>query len=239
MATWKKSHWYGKVLNTESKWNQFQHMYADAWTYFHGYRSNEFGTGPDLEKPRGVRQNQVSWIYKDEEYRSQKDVINTPGPYSLDYNLFKPIGKFWERENSIEELWRREDGPLLYGGDNHYASDEIMRFVQYGVRLLKPHMRAENKIGPINDPFVSSYALPIYVNAIVAYVEIAYLNRLRDRELIIGEQDAVAKSMAVAIYSLYSGLELKKNLDFANPYPPRAQPLDIKKYKNYFEKVTD
>ena len=104
------------------------------------------------------------------------------------------------------------------GGDNYYASDELLRFVQHGARLLLPAMRAEKKIGDIHYPFASAYTLPIYVNAIVAFLEIGYLNRKRDRDLIITEKEAVAQSLAVGIYSLYSGLSVRPLLE--NPYPP-------------------
>ena len=251
LATWKRMRsgiaWNGKVLKSERSWNQFQLMHADAWTYFHGYRSNEAGNGPDFEKPRGLRQNMIHWIYKDNDYFTKEIDPYKPGPYSLVYKNFKPEGAFWDRERSNEELWRREDGIKGFGGDNHYASDEIMRYIQHGVRLLKPYMRMNDKIGPIQVPFASSYLLPIYVNCIVSFIEIAFLNIQRDRDLILKEQEAVAQSIAVAVYSLYSGLKLKplppmhlQNKKLGdNPFLPKALPLNFEKYKNYFDKVTN
>lgn len=231
---WNKSPWNGVILSTEPGWNQFELMRADAWVYFHGYRSNRRGTEVNFNAVRGIRQNLVSWAYKENEGWEKDYKPQAVGPYALHYPDFRPAGsKFWERERSLEELWRREAGPLALGGDNHYVSDELMRFVQHGVRLLRPHMRAENKIGKIHYPFASAYTLPIYVNAIVAFLEIGYLNRKRDRNLIIGEQEAVAQSLAAGIYSLYSGLSLKAVPE--NQYSPRGTEVDFAKYGNYFE----
>ena len=230
---WKASSWNGVILSTEPGWNQFELMRADAWGYFHGYRSNRRGTKINFNAARGIRYNLISWAYKENKNWEKDYHPEMAGPYALDYADFRPEGKFWERERSQEELWRREKGELSFGGDNYYASDELLRFVQHGVRLLRPHMRTEKKIGEIHYPFASAYVLPIYVNAIVAFLEIAYLNRKRDRNLIIGEEEAVAQSLAVGIYSLYSGLSLKPVPE--NQYPPRGAELDFVKYGNYFE----
>ena len=225
---WKRSRWNGKILATERGWSQYQLMQADAWGYFHGYRSNRSGTSPNWNAPRGIRHNLVSWSYKEKNwhqtYNPQKK-----GPYALNYNDFQASGTFWDRERSQAEKWRREGGELSYGGDNHYASDELMRFVQYGTRLLEPEMRAPGKIGKIHYPFVSSYALPIYVNAIAAYLEIGHLNRKNDRDLILGKMEAVAQSLAVGIYSLYAGLSLPKLA--SNPFHPHGKALDFAKYR--------
>ncbi len=226
---WRKSPWNGKILETERGWSQFQLMRGDAWGYFHGYRSNRRGTVPNWAASRGIRHNLVSWVYKESENWHKSYNPNQSGPYALKYQDFQPKGKFWDRERSQAERWRREGGVLGYGGDNHYASDQLMRFVQYGVRRLEPDMRASSgKIGKIRYPFVSSYALPIYVNAITAFLEIGYLNRKRDRDLIIGKMEAVAQSIAVGIYSLYTGISLKTLP--SNPFPPRSQALDFEKY---------
>ncbi len=230
---WHRSPWKGKVLETEAGWSQYQLMRGDAWGYFHGYRSNQKGTAPNMKAPRGIRHNLISWSYKESDDWEKKYAPNQAGPYALDYKRFHASGKFWEREKSKKEEWRREDGLLGYGGDNHYATDELMRFVQHGARLFF-HKKPQNKIGTIHSPFVSSYTLPIYVNAIVAFIEIGYINRKRDRNLLTKERDIVAQSLAVGIYSLYSGLTLrstKKN----NPHVPRGRSLDFKKYENYFE----
>ena len=234
---WKKSFWKGKVLKTESAWSQYQLMRADSWVYFHGYRTNRSGTQPNYKAARGIRHNLISWAYKEDEHWEKDYKPNEAGPYALSYKDFRPQGKFWDRERSQEEEWRREGGRLGYGGDNHYASDELLRFVQYGVRLLSPKMQLKKKIGKIHFPFVSSYTLPIYVNAVTAFLEIGYLNRERDRALIMKKREAVAQSLAVGIYSLYSGISLRPLLK--NPYTPQSKPLNFEKYKNYFESAVN
>ena len=254
MKEWKKSYWNGKVLDSNKKagWKQFELMNADSWGYFHGYRSNKKGNKINFSAARGIRHNLVSWAYKESDNWAKDYRPNQAGPYALKYRDFEAKGKFWDRERSQAESWRREGGPKLYGGDNHYATDELLRFVQHGVRILRPAMREKKKIGKIHFPFASSYALPIYVNAIVAFLEIGYLNRKRDRELIIGEMDAVAKSLAVGIYSLYAGLKIEalpdgtylddsksKVNESDDGYTPKGEALDLEKYGDYFKSSVD
>jgi len=238
ITLFRRLKWYDGWLVTDDGWNRFESARADAWVYFHGYRSLKNGSGP--WKNRGVRQNMVFWRYADPEGWEEAARKNGPGPYSIRYRDFRPEGPFWDRERSDPELWRREDGPLGYGGDNHYACDELMRFVQYGVRLTVPEKRSAQALGPIQTPFVSTYSIPTFINAISAYLEIGFLNRERDRQLIIGQREATAKSLAVGIYSLFAGLSLR-NLE--TPYRPTGKPLDFARYEkyregNYFELVS-
>ncbi len=247
-SEFEKLPWSKYWLVNEKGWNQFEMAIADTWVYFHGFRWNKDTKKPWIEKNRGIRYNMVHWIYRDSpdwivRAKMQMD-NNTEGPYALDYKKFKPEGPFWEREKSELEYWRREQ-PLLdfnisFGGDNHYASDELLRFIQYGLRIQKPHLRKNNAISEIIDPFVSTYGLPTLVNAICAYLEIGHLDVKRDRELVLSYQDDIAISLAVGIYSLIEGLELKK--DYKEPFKPRGKNVDLKKYiehkdGNYFEKV--
>ena len=237
---WKDSLWNGKILPTELGWDQFESMRGDAWVYLHGYRSNQDGTAPNFDAARGIRHNLISWRYRESIDWHKYYNPDKPGPYALNYTDFIAEGRFWDRERGAAEGWRREDGPLGYGGDNHYASDELMRFVQYGVRILDTSMQAAGKIGAILDPYASAYALPIYVNAIVAFLEIAHLNIDNDLDFLVGQQENIAKSLAVGIYSLYAGIQLAPLPESKNPYPPRSQALDFKKYRelpegNYFK----
>ena len=240
-SKWKRSIWRGKFLWGEAGWRQYALARSDAWVYFHGFPSNHNGKEPRLEINRGIRQNLITWKYQADPSWIKNYNPTAPGPYSLNYKHYKPIGKFWDRERSIAEQWRREDGPLKYGGDNHYASDELLRFVQQGVRALNKKFQEGGDIGPIYQPYVSAYTLPIYVNAIVAYLEIGHLNRAMDRNLIIKHKKIVAQSLAIGIYSLYAGLKLNA---IKNPFTPRGKKLDFKKYKNlpegnYFQIVSD
>ncbi len=230
ISLFRRLPWYNGWLVTDVGWNKFESARADAWVYFHGYRSLKNGSGPWLQRNRGIRYNMVSWSYRDDANWTERARRGGPGPYSMVYRDFRATGRFWDREKSRAELWRREDGEAGYGGDNHFASDELLRFVQYGVRLMEPAKRANGAIGPIQTPFVSTYAIPTFVNAICAYLEIGFLNRDRDRALVINSRDAVAKSLAVGIYSLFRGISLRGNY---GPYRPRGKPVNFSRYENY------
>ena len=238
--------WADHWLGTEPGWNKLEAARADAWVYMNGYWSNKSGTAPWYKKPRGFRHNLFQWRYADPpgwEKTALKERKST-GPYSMIYSKWRPEGKFWEREQGKAEYWRREaavsGSGINYGGDNHLASNELMRFIQYGVRMQVPEKRAANKLGPILDPFVSTYTLPTYTNAVVAFLEVGHLNVWRDRRMVIDQREEVARSLAVGIYSLFTGLELKK--PGYGPYLPRGRKLDFQKYEtlpqgNYFKIV--
>lgn len=240
-SSYRSMAWSCCWLRNQPGWSDYEVAMADTWVYFHGYWTNKSNTAPWLEKNRGFRYNMITWRYADEPGWQKIAASHLPGPYSLKYEDFRPEGKFWDRERSKQELWRREAAVpkthIKYGGDNHFASDELLRFVQYGLRQLSPDMKKPGAMGGIVAPFVSTYGLPTYINAISAYLEIAHLNVERDRRMVLTKQDEIAKSLAVGIYSLFSGLELKKG--YKGPYRPVAKPLDFAKYDDYFEIVSD
>ncbi len=234
---------HGNWLVTDDGWSKYQSARADTWVYFHGFRSVKNGSGPWRSKNRGLRQNMVRWRYTDPAGWEKAARKGGPGPYSLSYTDFKATGAFWDREKSQAELWRREDGPAGFGGDNHYASDELMRFVQFGVRKITPELNTSRGIGPIQKPYISAYTLPTFLNAIVAYLEIGHLNVSRDRSLLIDHSDETARSMAAGVYSLFNGMSLNTE-DVKTKYLPRGKPLDFQKYEelpggSYFDIVTD
>jgi hypothetical protein len=240
-AFYRLKDWEKGWLITDNGYSKLEAARADAWVYFHGFRSNKQGTAPLMEKNRGIRHNYVVWRYNDPPGWEEQARAYSPGPYAIKYEEFRPEGKFWEREQSKAEEWRREDGPAGFGGDNNYASDELLRYLQYGIRLQVPSRRGENDVHPLLHPFVSAYTLPIYVNAICAFLEIGHLNRTTDREIVIGQQDALARSLAAGIYSLFYGLKLRKGYSAIRP---RGKALDFKKYENlkegnYFRIVSD
>ncbi|MCS7206002.1 MAG: N-acetylmuramoyl-L-alanine amidase [Leptospiraceae bacterium] len=240
--------WAPFWLVNEKGWSKLEMAFSDTWVYFHGYRWNKKTNSPWEEKNRGFRYNMVTWIYKDSDDWIQKAIEQKnkklPGPYSLDYRKFIPEGKYWEREKSELEYWKREkplpEYGIPFGGDNHYASDELLRFIQYGLRMRYPELVKKNKISDIVEPYVSAYALPTLVNAICAYLEIGHLDVKRDRELVLNYSTEIARSLAVGVYSLFVGLSLKKN--YKEKFKPRGKSVDFKKYiehkdGNYFEKV--
>ncbi len=232
--------WKNGWLITDGGWTRFEAARSDAWVYFNGYRAKKNG-GPWAEQFRGYRHNMMTWRYADPAGWERTARAHPPGPYAVEHRNFRPTGNFWNRERGRAEYWRREGGELGYGGDNHYASDELLRFVQYGARRMRPARRRPGAMGEILKPFVSTYSLPTYVNAINAYLEIAHINRPRDLSLVTDDADVVARSLAVGVYSLFSGMQLRAQ---AGPYTPRGKPIDFARYEklaggNYFKVVTD
>jgi len=231
--------WADKWLISDPGFTQFESAKGDAWVYFHGYRMLKNNT-PWLGKNRGIRWNMITWKYSDPPGWEKLAAKAGPGPYAIKYAEWKPEGKFWDRERSPMELWRHEGGPLGYGGDNHYASDELLRFVQMGVPIQVPERRAPGSMGEIVPPFVSTYGLPTFSNAIIAYLEIGHLNRDRDRTMVLQNSEELARSLAAGIYSLFRGLSVKKT----GKVRPKGAPLNFAKYENapggnYFRAVTE
>ncbi len=213
-------------------WTRLENAIADAWIYFHGYWSDKSGKKAELDKFEGYRHNMVTWAYRDSPGWETHTKKNQPGPYAKKHSDFQAKGKFWDREKSTRELKRREGGREGFGGDNFYASQELLRFVQFGERSKG---KASHKIGPIHRPFLSTYSLPTYTNAICAFLEIGFINKKEDIALLTQKRRTVAESLAVGIYSLAVGLKVKK--DKALPYLPKGKKIEWEKYGNYFDEV--
>ena len=79
------------------------------------------------------------------------------------------------------------------------------------------------------------------MNAISAYIELGYLDRKWDRDVLLHRQDEIAEGIAVGIYSLFAGLGEVKG-DFK--YKAAGARLDLDKYKmtddrTYFDIVVE
>lgn len=227
-------------LRFKSGWNTLENATADTWIYFHGYWSTKNGKKTDRRRFEGYRQNMVTWKYKDAPGWTKK--VGKPGPYSYSHSRFRAKGRFWKRERSRLELMRREDGIEKFGGDNYYAGKELLRFVQYGLRkeLKKKRARYE-KPGPILPPYISTYSMPTFINAINAYLELGDINSDRDIYFLTAKRKKIAESIAVGIYSLFQGISVS---DRTIPYKPRGKKIDFDKYitkkgENYFKIVTE
>jgi len=207
----------------------FEWFLCDAWIYFTGYWSKPDGLSYDPNNYRGYRQNMVSWNYKDPNW--PKAAKNNPAnsPYSNDLRSFRAEGKFWEREKGQPEIWRREGGEEGYGGDNHYASNELLRYIRQG--LLVNHLRGERHLPVIEPPYISTWTVPTYINAVSAYLEIGYLSNKYDYGRITNYRREHAEALAVGIYSLFYGLNQK---DYnSKKQLPKGKPVDFVKYINY------
>ncbi|HOT75585.1 MAG TPA: hypothetical protein PK467_07360 [Candidatus Wallbacteria bacterium] len=174
----------------------------DCETYFTGKRS-------DNKSQIGKRWQMVKWRYsKDDEY---DNLLNYKDPDS-----------YWKRERSDHESMRRDGGIIGAGGDNFYASEEVIKFIRLGlwqdyisgvsreIKEINELKSPAEYLGAHGAPFISDWALPQLVNAVTAYVELGYIENEHDRRILVTKKDVIAKSMAVAVYSLIEGLEPKK-----------------------------
>lgn len=192
-------------------------MVSDTATYFTGFRAftNKF---------IGLRYLMVTWRY------------NT-------HSALSSFVLFFMRENSIYEQYKRAGGPEGHGGDNFYSSEELIRFIRYSLwneYKQNPSMfcqkigdrypdsvKPDELLGKHGDPFISDWAIPLYVNAITAFIEVGYISNAKDRKLLKGRQEMVAEGIAVGIYSLFAGF--KPSVDPAIEMPKGA-PIDFEKY---------
>lgn len=224
----------------ERGWSRLENAIADSWIYFHGYWPNKEGNKADLNRFEGYRYNMVSWKYKDIDGWEEK--INDPdSPYSLDHSQFRATGTYWDRERSKPEILKRENGPEGFGGDNHYASAEILRFLQYGLRLGTSNSDEYKTPNPILSPYISTYSLPALINAISAYIELGDIRSNKDIYYLTQKKKRTAIAISVAIYSLFNGLEIRK---IETPYTPKGKKIEFDKYiykngKSYFTNIQD
>lgn len=174
----------------------------DCETYFTGKRS-------DNKSRIGKRWQMVKWRYcMDDEY---DNLLN-----------YKDNDSYWKRERSDYESMRRDGGLIGAGGDNLYASEEFIKFIRFG--LWQDYINGSAKsvtelsdlkspgeyLGPHGAPFISDWALPQMVNAVTAYIELGYIENEADRFFLVSKKDVIARSLAVAAYSLTEGFEPKK-----------------------------
>ncbi|HMV43757.1 MAG TPA: N-acetylmuramoyl-L-alanine amidase [Leptospiraceae bacterium] len=234
-----KTPWKNWML-FESKWSRLENAMADAWIYFNGYWPTQDGSETNKERFEGYRANMITWRYRDD-IGWEKKINKKEGPYAIDHSNFRAVGKFWDRERGKPELMRREGGPEGYGGDNLYASNELLRFLQYGLRMQvnedKDNYKEPNKILL---PFISTYSVPTYINAISAYLELGEITSDRDMYFVTTKKRKTAICLAVGIYSLFNGLEIKQ---METLYTPKGKRIDFEKYigstgQSYFDEVT-
>jgi hypothetical protein len=213
----------------------FEWFICDSWIYFTGFWSKPNGLEAETSTFRGLRQNYINWAYQEKPPFNK----NPYTQYSSDLKNFTPIGKFWERELSLPETWRREGGYEKMGGDNYYASNEILRHIRKG--LFVNHVLKKNELPEIKEPYISTWAVPTYINAISAYLEVAYLNNENDWQRIRKYKTIQAEAIAVGIYVLFYGSKETKS---TNKDLTKGLPIDFNKYatfyeRSYFDMVTD
>ncbi len=209
----------------------------DVSFYFTSFHIRENLT-PDPGGFRGYRYNMVTWRYSDDPGWEGKAEDHEKGSrYSADYNNVLPSGRFWEREKSVFESYRREGGYYGYGGDNLYASYELIKFMQYSLhgKGVKP--------GNLNigKPYIGNWIVPLHMNAVSPLFELGYLRRGSDRYILTRKQDEIALGLAVGIYSLFTGMKVKES---GYRHRPAGRKIDFDKYilrdgKSYFDIVVE
>ena len=226
---------YGDWFEESDERSGYEWFLNDVMIYFTGYPLNR-DRSVQREEFKGYRYNMVTWSYHDDDgwerdARSHRDDT----PYAASAKGFAARGRFWERERSIHENYRRDGGMEGFGGDNHYASSEIIRYILMSLRLRGIYSY-EQRLGR---PYVSVWHMPIHMNAVSAFIEMGYLDRAHFRYLLTRRQDEIAEGIAVGIYSLLSGIRPKTT---GSEGAPRGKRIDLKKYalssnKSYFDAV--
>ncbi len=208
------------------------YYYKDVSQYFIGYGLTS-KYKPDYNDFKGYKYNMIDWSFRDEPgWTDKAREHNDYTQYSRKYNTFIGNGLFWDREKSIYEEYRRGSSFTNFGGDNYFATYELIKYVLYSLHLNGIDGK-EKKPGK---PFISTWSVPLLVNAISAYIELGYFNRKWDRDVLIHRQDEIADGLAVGIYSLLAGLE---DLQGDYRYKPSGKCIDLHKYyitkdKSYF-----
>lgn len=225
--------WFHESKKLPKKYYYFK----DVSQYFTGYGITKHYK-PDSEEFNGYKYNMVDWIYRDDKgWEETARVKKDNSPYTLNYVTFAEEGRFWEREKSVYEEYRRGSSSTGFGGDNYYATYEIIKYVLYSLHLNGIDGR-DKKPGK---PFVSTWSIPLLVNAVSAYIELGYFDRKWDRDVLVNRQEEISDGVAAGIYSLLAGID---DLNGNFRYKPEGNCIDLQKYyitydKSYFDIVTD
>ena len=219
--------------NTRSSWEWFLNDSVFYFTSFPMTRKRE------MKKTfRGYRYNMIQWAYRDKKGWEKTAAKHPAGTqYANSFRTFVPEGKFWEREKTMYERYRRQDGPEGFGGDNNYAAAEIIRFMLYSLNIHGEHHPHQK----LTRPFISTWSIPMHINAVSAYIELGSLSNTRHRHLFTKKQNELAEGIAVGIYSLFTGIE-PSTKKFR--YTPKGKEIDYSRYmisneKSYFDLVTE
>ncbi|HRP69334.1 MAG TPA: N-acetylmuramoyl-L-alanine amidase, partial [Turneriella sp.] len=203
--------------------------------YFIGFWSKPNGVQTDYKRFRGYRHNLVDWVYADSDATVESLYGKSGERYATSLSSFEPKGKFWEREKGEPESWRRESGPEGLGGDNHYAGMEILRFIRKG--FIANGIDSASSAPKILKPYMSTWAVPTYVNAVAPFLEIAHTRSKRDYTRMAKHRHIYAEAIAVAAYSLLYGLKTPRDTSL-----PKGAAVNWSRYENlasgnYFKQV--
>ena len=218
--------------------SKLQWMFNDSWTYFTGFGCNKTGGKVYTKTDIGIRQNDIGWAYR-AKVRPKVRTKTLKGSLK---------GKYWDRERSEFESRRRSGGYEGYGGDNLYASQELVRFVKSGLwrdylqspAAKKRKLTEKQYLGRNHRPTAADWAVPLYSNAIVAFLEIGYLTNKKDFWILRNKLDIIADGLAVGVYSLFAGTKSMKMPKTS--FKPRGRAIEWSAYgakdgTTYFERV--
>lgn len=220
---------------SDGRYKTFPSFMADAFIYFIGFWSAPDGLRTDYKRFRGYRHNLVSWPYADSDATVESLYGEEGERYATTLAAFSPKGSFWEREKGQAEDWRREGGLEGFGGDNHYAGMEILRYTRKAFVLSG--FDTPSTAPKILHPYISTWAVPTYVNAVAAFLELAHTTSKRDYLRMAKYRQVYAEAVAVSTYSLLYGLEQKTTKNF-----PKGKAINLARYENleggnYFKRV--
>jgi len=256
----------GKKIKKDNEWYKvnrcwFKHtgarsrkqwMYNDTWTYFTGYGSDKSGKKLSTATNIGSRHQDLSWRYKSAERTSRTT--------SLDPEF---TGLFWQREASAFEAFRREGGYEGYGGDNLYTGMELVRYTKQALwrdfvissakeksyekstkKLFKTKKDAQKSVkqylGPVHRSVAADWAVPLFGNAVTAFLELGYITNKKDFAILRNKLDVIADGITIGIFSLVNGLKLSKDSVYSES--PKGRAVNWNHYKkldkgNYFEEI--
>lgn len=220
---------------SDERYKTFPSFMADAFIYYIGFWSKSDGVNTDYKRFRGYRHNLVDWAYADSDAIVESLYGQKGERYATTLAAFEPKGPFWEREKAEPEIWRREGGNEGFGGDNHYAGMEVLRYARKA--FVVNGFDSAASAPKILKPYISTWAVPTYVNAVAAFVELAHTTSKRDYLRMAKYRHIYAEGLAVAAYSLLYGLEQR-----SSKYFPKGAALDLARYENlaggnYFKRV--
>jgi hypothetical protein len=232
-----QSPYYSTWFKENTRRTNFQWFLSDVSQYATGFPLQKNGY-IDLNDFHGYRHNMITWKYSDPPGWEELARHHPPHTrWSMNYRDVNLDGPFWEREFSKYEEYRREGGPEGFGGDNAYASYEIIRYILLAMQKSGTYQGYHEP----GKPYVTIWSLPQHVNAITAYLELGYFGRRKDRQMFREALDDIARGIAAGIYSLLAGME-PVNGNYR--HLPRGKSIDFSKYtispsKNYFDIVTE
>jgi hypothetical protein len=228
---------YDDWFEESNKRSSFEWFLNDVSLYYNSYPLNK-NLKTEKGNFKGYRYNMISWKYRDSEgWEKFAQTHPTFTKYSESYEDITPTGKFWDREKSIYEDYRRSGGYEGFGGDNAYASYELVRYMLYAMNLKGYNSRSHIP----GKPYISIWIVPHHINAVSSFIELGYLNRAQDRYMLLNKQNELAEGIAVGIYSMLTGLKLKND---KFKHKPKGLKIDFEKYKmsenkTYFEDVVE